>query len=193
MIPISQFDEATIVRNYFGDYVGFCVDIGCSNGVSLSNSFQLGLQNWKLLLVEASPIHFQGLLRNYIHRGNVQFVNGALWHERKLMKFNYNEGFYSSLIYKEEAGLFMAQYWVNTITPADLAAIQPECDFLSIDIEGADLLVFPSLMAAYPKCRLVCVEHAANDTIKSQWHDMFARYGFAILAETPENYIAKRV
>jgi len=186
---LSQFNEATIVDSFFGDYVGKFIDIGCSSGVALSNTFQLGLKGWHGLLVEASPIHFASLMANYIHRGGFQFVNAALWTERSLMRFHLNPYFYSSLLHKDEPGLFIGSYWVNTVTAEDLLSMQAEADFITIDIEGADILVFPSLIRAYPRCRLWCVEHANKDNIRQDWKRLFSIHRLKIVAETPENYL----
>lgn len=189
MINLSQFNEQQIISDYFGSHVGHFIDIGASSGVSLSNTFALGLNSWKGLLVEASPSHFQTLMSNYVNRGGIELVNAALWTERKLMKFHYNQWFYSSLIEKDEANLYQAHYWVNTITADDLKSIQPHCDCLSLDIEGADIIVFPSLMRAYPDCKLVVVEHAKDESLKRKWLAMFEEFGLKILAETPENFV----
>lgn len=191
-MPISQNGEAKIIADFFGSYVGYFIDIGAAGGVSLSNTFELGMKDWRGLFVEASPIHFYNLVSNYIHRGYFEFVNAALWSERKVMKFNLNAGFYSSLIPKDEQGLFMASYWVPTVTPGDLFYIQPNADFISLDIEGADLEVFPGLMEHYPDCKLICVEHGNNDAIRERWNTEFARFKLKVIADTSENYIAAK-
>ena len=189
---LSQDNESKIIAEFFGSHVGTFLDCGASGGVSLSNTFELGLKGWHGLFVEASPTHFANLVANYIHRGGFTFINAALWHERKMMKFNYNPYFYSSLIHKDEPGLFVAQYWVPTVTATDLSAIEPSVDFISLDIEGADIHVFPSLAEAYPNCRLWCEEHANNDTLKVQWQRLFTEHKLRIIATTPENYIVAR-
>jgi len=192
MTNLSQFNEQQIIADHFGSHVGTFLDVGAAGGVSLSNTFALGLAGWHGLLVEASPTRFAELARNYVHRGGFKFLNAALWTERKLMQFHWNEGLYSSLIHKDEPGLFTSTYWVPTVTAQDLKDIQPECDFLSLDIEGADMLVFPSLMEQFGGCKLVCVEHASKDQIKAGWLIMFQNFGWKVIAETPENYIARR-
>lgn len=192
MKHLSQFNEAEIIQTFFNGRVGKFIDIGASSGVSLSNTFELGLLGWHGLFVEASPTHFANLLTNYIHRGGFQFINGAFWTEHKLMKFHYNPYFYSSLIHKDEPGLFTGSFHVRTVTAKDLLELQPTADFISLDIEGADVHVFPSLIEAYPNVRLVCVEHAKNPSIKQKWNELFARFRFKIIAETPENYIASK-
>jgi FkbM family methyltransferase len=189
---LSQDKESEIVAEFFGDHIGHFLDIGASGGVALSNTYELGLKGWHGLLVEASPLHFQNLISNYTHRGGFKFLNAALWHTRELMKFNYNLGFYSSLIYKEEAELWAAQYWVPTVVADDLKQIQPQCDFCSLDIEAADLLVFPDLIKAYPDCRLWCVEHAHEGRLKNDWHELFRKYRLLVVAETPENFLAAK-
>lgn len=192
MTNLSQDNESQIISDFFGDHVGHFIDIGASGGVSLSNSFQLGLKGWKGLLVEASPIHFQNLASNYLHRGGFRLVNAAFWHERRVMEFHLNPFLYSSLIHKDEPNLYVSSYYVPTIIAEDLKAIQPECDCLSLDIESADIIVFPSLMEEYGDCKLICVEHAKDDALKARWLEMFTRYGLHVIATTPENFLAAK-
>lgn len=191
-VHVSQFQESEIILNFFGGHVGQLIDLGASGGVALSNSFELGLRGWRGLLVEASPIHFQNLVANYHHRGGFTLLNAAFWHERKLMQFHLNQQFLSSLVPVEEIGRYCASYFVNTVTAEDLKALQPIADFISVDLEGADLEVFPSLISAYPDCKLVCCEHAKDDALKARWHEMFERYGLHVIATTPENFLASK-
>lgn len=192
-VSLSQFNEVRIIENFFGGHIGQLIDIGAGAGVALSNSFELGLRGWHGLLVEASPIHFQNLCSNYIHRGGFELVNAALWTERKMMKFHLNSQLYSSLIAKDEPELYHAHYWVQTCTVEDLKVIQPEADLISIDIEGADILVFRQLIEAYPHCRLWVVEHAGKPLLRIDWQEMFEKHGLQILSETPENFVAQKV
>lgn len=191
-MPISQDNEFDIIKRFFGNSTGYFVDIGAAGGVALSNTFELGQLGWRGLLVEASPIHFQNLVSNYIHRGYFEFVNAALWTERKMMKFHLNPYFYSSLIHKDEPNLFIGSYYVQTVVADDLKQIQPQADLISLDIEGADILVFPSLMAAYPECKMVCVEHGRSEELKKKWVESFNQYGLKVYGETSENYLAVR-
>lgn len=192
-MPISQFNEYEIISEYFGCHKGRFIDIGASGGVSLSNTFQLGLNGWGGLLVEASPIHFQNLVANFIHRGGFEFLNAAMWTERKLMEFHLNSGFYSSLIQKDEANLYHSHYWVPTVIADDLWELEPEPDFISLDIEGADLAVFPSLLNRFPRCKLFCVEHANQPEVRKEWLALFENRNLRIVSETPENYIIEKL
>lgn len=190
---LSQNGEAVIIANFFGGHIGTFLDIGASGGVALSNTFELGLRGWHGLFVEPSPIHFANLLANYHNRGGFRFVNAALWRERTIMQFS-QRGLWSSLVHAGTVGSFDdSNYWVPTVTAADLAKIEPNVDFISLDIEGADTHVFPSLAEAYPNCRLWAVEHANNADRKQEWYHLFAHYDLKIVAETPENFIAGKL
>lgn len=189
---LSQFGESEIIANYFGSFVGSFIDCGSAGGVALSNTFELGLRGWRGLFVEPSPIHFQNLLANYHHRGGFEFLNAALWTDRKLMKFNLNSGFLSSLIASDEPERYQARYHLRTVTADDLKAIQPEADFVSLDIEGADIEVFPSLVKVYPDARLFCVEHGGKPLLRIDWKEAFDKHGLEIIHESPENFIVKR-
>jgi hypothetical protein len=62
-----------------------------------------------------------------------------------------------------------------------------------LDIEGADIEVFPSLAAAYPNCKVWCVEHGKDDALKLRWEQLFSQHKLRHIAQTPENFIVARV
>lgn len=190
---LSQNNESEIIANFFGSHVGTFIDIGAGAGVALSNTFELGLKGWRGVLVEASPIQFAQLLTNYHHRGGFQFVNAALWHQRMMMEFYLHPGFLSSLVPTDSMAPYLGRYWVQTITARNLWNIATpflgDVDFISLDIEGADILVFPSLVDQFPQCRLWAVEHGKDEVLKGEWQELFTIDNLRIVAETTENYL----
>lgn len=192
MTHLSQFNESEIILEFFsGNNTGAFVDIGAASGVALSNTYELGLRGWHGLLVEPSPICFAQLVANYHHRAGFKLLNAAVWTERIVTQFNLNQTFFSSLIPNDD-GRFIGNYFLSTVVAEDLKRIQEDCEFLSLDAEGSDLEIFPSLMEAYKDVKLICVEHSNKELTRLAWMDRFQHYGFTVLAETSENFLAEK-
>lgn len=73
----SSLDEQSVVRRYLDELViehKYCVDIGASDGVAMSNAFPLYRDGWDGLAVEYDAGKFSSLASNY---GNFSSVNLA--------------------------------------------------------------------------------------------------------------------
>lgn len=193
MYSFSQFNEQAIIEQFFGDEPhGYFIDIGAASGVCISNTFALALKGWSGLLIEPNPYHFITLLSNYNQmHGRVQLVNAAVFPIGGLKKFHYNATWPSGIL-ELGGSQYAGNYWLNCVTPQELVKIQDQCDFLSIDTDGADLIIFPEMIKAYPRVRLVCVEHIKDLKIKQDWGILFDKHGFKIVDETPENFLISR-
>jgi hypothetical protein len=70
----SNLDEQSILRRFLDELSigkGFCVDIGASDGVSMSNTLALYMNGWNGLAVEMDPAAFSALAAAYINFPNV--------------------------------------------------------------------------------------------------------------------------
>jgi hypothetical protein len=76
-ISYSNLDEQAIIHRYLNDLTiknGCCVDIGASDGVTMSNSLSLYKDGWNGLAVECSPNKFSSLASIYIDFPNVNLA-----------------------------------------------------------------------------------------------------------------------
>lgn len=191
MKMFSQFNEDEIIESYFGSQIGQFIDIGAAGGVVLSNSFALVQRGWNGICVEPSPVHFLTLLENHRYN-NVRLINGALWVEHGLVRFTLNSSWYSRLHSPAENADMVGSYLVPAVTAADLKQLQPHADFISIDCEGEDIVLFPGIVQAFPTCRLYCVEHGKSEAVKLRWRQLFVERGLRVIGETSENFLAGR-
>jgi hypothetical protein len=51
----SQNLEEQYILNYFGDYVGTFLDLGCNDCLTFSNTRALALKGWKGIFIDPSP------------------------------------------------------------------------------------------------------------------------------------------
>ena len=70
----SQNNEQDIILSYFQSRKGFFLDIGANDGVTLSNTYALQLQEWKGVLIEPSEEAFNRIKVRY----GVQKFNVAI-------------------------------------------------------------------------------------------------------------------
>ena len=51
----SQFGEDIVVQNYFGDFIGTYVDVGCFHPIKYSNTALLHKKGWKGINIDLNP------------------------------------------------------------------------------------------------------------------------------------------
>lgn len=178
MVDYSQHGEQQFIADYFGDTIGCCLSVGENDGVTFSNTKALIDKGWSATLVEPCTAPYAKLKR--LHRENklVDCINVAVGAKTGLTKI-YESG---TLLGKDDTSL------VSTIKPTEIARwrtagegqrvvefVQTEVmmgdfasllawskykqfDFISIDIEGAELDVLPQMDLVALGCKLMIVE-----------------------------------
>ncbi len=140
----SQRGDDGIVRRIFallGIEQGFFIEFGAWDGIYLSNCRALALRGWHGCFIEADVAKFKQLQQNYLHQACITSVNAFV------VPTPSSDG----------------------MTLDALAAIhfpEREVDFLSIDIDGLDLLIFESLEI---RPKVICLEGGFS------WHPRFTR------------------
>lgn len=77
----SNFDEEEVIGRWISELSidnRYCVDIGASDGVVMSNSFALFNRGWSGVAVESGPAQFVGLARNYVEFPKVSLARGKV-------------------------------------------------------------------------------------------------------------------
>jgi hypothetical protein len=117
---------------------GFFIEFGAWDGIHLSNSRHLFDQGWSGAFIEAQADRYQDLIRNYANSPNITCIREWVGYDRSQGK---------------TLDQIADQYFPNQ-----------EIDFLSIDIDGADYLIFESLER---KPKIICIEGGFS------WHPQF--------------------
>ena len=165
MDDYSQHGEQAVILSNCGE-PGIFLDIGANDGVTFSNTRALVDLGWSGVHVEPGIAAFSKLKENLpdsmAYRIAISDQDGeALFHESDKA----SRHMLSSLVDAEKER-WGASYGFGTITVktmtvqtflehADLSHI----DFLSIDAEGADLMIFLQFDLSGLGVRLCCVEH----------------------------------
>jgi FkbM family methyltransferase len=165
----SQNNEQDIILQYFGSRKGFFLDIGANDGITLSNTYALQLQDWKGVLIEPSEEAFNRIKVRY----GVQKFNVAIGTEDGHCTFHemgnhLNAGDVSllSTIKKTELkrwpGVEFKERMTEVWTYKTLLKHSPLkfFDFISIDAEGVDYEILEQIDLKYTD--MVCIEHNSN-------------------------------
>lgn len=169
MTRYSQNNEQDIILQYFGSRKGFFLDIGANDGVTLSNTYALQLQEWKGVLIEPSEEAFNRIkASNGVQKFNVAIGTEdghCTFHE---MGVHLNAGDVSllSTIKKTELkrwpGVEFKERMTEVWTYKTLLKHSPFkfFDFISIDAEGVDYEILEQIDLKYTD--MVCIEHNSN-------------------------------
>lgn len=185
----SQFGEHHFMNAVFGKKRrGYAVDVGASNGISISNTYHLEQRGWDVLCIEPNPLFSEELHKN---RKNVLTVAcGARRHTGNFSVYDIGGGNFEACsalkpereVVKLTKSKLVRKFKVEVCRLDDCleAAGFPYLDFASIDVEGgeADVLAGFNLDRWHPK--MVIVE----DWKGGQFRRFFCKHGY---------YIAKRL
>lgn len=198
----SQNLEETHILNYFGDYVGTFLDLGCNDCVTFSNTRALSLKGWKGVFVDPSPKAMERCKKLYNgHKGYyfypvaVSSHNGkAILHESGPLCTATDIGLVSTFHHSEidrfkrtvryesiEVKTFKWKTFVNRLRVKKF-------DLVSIDIEGDELNVLPHMDLS--KTKMVVIEWNSKTELKTEYEKYLQ--GFNLIYTSGENLIYAR-
>ncbi|MCB1671549.1 MAG: FkbM family methyltransferase [Gammaproteobacteria bacterium] len=182
---------------FHGKPNGFFVDIGAYDGVEISNTWLLEQLGWSGICIEPIPEIFALLDRNRnCSKYNVA-VSSLAAGEAGFVKVSERLGL-SGLQQQmperirkglEKQGLELEQVTVKTMTFGEIMRNHPQVglvDFLSIDVEGAELDVLESIDFERFRFRLITIENNAGravlqDTLERRGYRLFLDLGVDLM------------
>ncbi|MEI0559862.1 FkbM family methyltransferase [Brachyspira intermedia] len=157
---ISQFDQDFLAYLYFnGKRNGFFVDIGAYDGVDISNTYLFEQLGWNGICIEADPNNFQLLKKNRkcdcynlaMHSKSdekLEFITSSNASTLNVLKSQASDS-HIERMKSAENQKELKTIKVNSITFNDfMSRNYPDIkyiDFLSIDIEGGELIALKTI------------------------------------------------
>lgn len=194
----SQNNEEKIIANYFGQHKGTFLSLGENDGQTFSNVRQLALDGWSGLCVEPAPTPFEKLKKLYQKNSKVKCLQYAITDYSGKIDFfhsgtHLNNGDTDLISTTEPVELLrwpdvqFTKTSVHCLTFSELLKKTKfkEFDFISIDIEGAELKILPSINFTALSTKLVCVEY--NGKNKQLFNKIFS--SFTLIHQNAENLI----
>jgi FkbM family methyltransferase len=175
MSDYSQDGEQAVIIAHSGK-PGVFLDIGANDGVSFSNTRALVDLGWQGVHVEPGTAAFAKLKQNLPNACAFQVAvsdkdGEAAFHESDANSRHMVSSLVESELQRWNCYTF-ATVQVKTVTVASLLKLAKlsRVDFLSIDAEGSDLLIFRQFDLSALGVRLVCVEHNGRDITPFDTH-----------------------
>jgi len=200
----SQYNEDSLVADFFGSHVGTFLDLGAANGISGSNTRRLALNGWSGWMVEPLHCQFSELLENYRELPSVNLLNCAISSDARILKFTTDGHLSTGACWQverrktETPGL--SCHYLASITPASLWQLtgQRPFDFVSIDCEGLDQEIILASHQLLKDTRLLCYEMGRpngpyDPAYEASMHHAVSLLGFTrIIGTTTGNTLAAR-
>jgi len=199
----SQTGEQEFIECFFQGYQGSYLDIGAFDGVKMSNTLRLSELGWNGTLLEASPVTFKKLQKNYQERNikNCEIINKALVPNYWCKDLNFYESYIIEKNGKDTIGLgtfskeHLIKYpWINHVESIPVNYIKIldffnlygyEYNFISIDVEELNFeLVLDIPWANFTKLKLICIE---ADVESYRFHNFFEHFNFKFIAQRGAN------
>lgn len=201
----SQNLEEEKILEYFGDFVGSFLDIGCNDCKTFSNTYALALRGWSGVVIDASPRAIVKCRALYEGRKDIHIYPWAI---SKQFKNNDKAVLHESgsLIGRDDVGLVSTFHvhemdrFKKTVTydPVEVKTYKwktaynripiKKYDFISLDVEGDELNILPDMDLS--DTRLICLEW--NSVPNTKLH--FEKYldGFKLIYTSGENVLYSR-
>ena len=194
----SQSNEQEIILDYFGDYVGTFLDIGCNDGETYSNTRALALKGWGGSMVDASPKAIDRAKKLYEGNTSIDVIwaaisdmNGkAILHESDEHAGYGDIALVSSLDQNETRRWNKNKFTQVEVPMMDFATLMENTshyryDFISADIEGFEPKLLPQINFRQLETKMVCVEW--NSRNFDYFEKCFKAWDFKFYAENAEN------
>ena len=201
----SQNKEEEHILNYFGDYVGTFLDLGCNDCITFSNTRALAERKWTGVLVDPSPKAMERCKQLYKgHKGFYMYQYAISSHNGKAMLqesgplINSRDVALVSTFHSSEMNRFKTTV---SYTPIEVKTFKwktflnrlkiKEFDMISLDVENDEMSILPDMDLS--KTKLVCIEHNGSAEKKQAYLNCTTKYGLdKIIYESGENLIIVR-
>lgn len=201
----SQSDEEQHILNYFGDYVGTFLDIGCNDCLTFSNTRALALKGWKGIFIDPSPkamerckTLYNGHKGYYFYEVALSSHNGkAILQESGPLCSAADVGLVSTFHQAEmdrfkrtvkyepiEVKTFRWKTFQNRLKSTKIT----DFDFIALDAEGSDLEILSQMDIS--KTRAICVEWNSKPELKKDFEHYLD--GFKLIYTSAENLLYGR-
>jgi FkbM family methyltransferase len=197
MIDTSQNKETTFIRNHFGHgFIGRYLDIGSNDGITLSNTYGLYKDGWLGVNMEPSKAAYDSLCINQPKCININAAIGTISGKATLYESGTHLGTGDtslvSTLLPEEMNRWKKERFipvpVNVMTIDDICAKGSDIDLLSLDVEGMELEVLPSIRA-HLNITMAVIEW--NGRNRKEFDAIM--FGYKVIHSNGENLIYVRV
>ena len=185
----SQFGEDLIINNFFGDFIGKYVDIGCYHPIKYSNTALLHKKGWTGVNIDLNETSIN--LFNACRKNDLNIV--ACLSDKKEKVSVYMDSKFSALnsIHQDNSKIFKFKNYkkltMKTKTFSEL--VDKNFDFLNIDCEGNDYKIIKTIDLKKYKPKLINIEVSKEN--KDYIYNYLDQNGYELLTIKSLSHIFK--
>lgn len=200
----SQNYEEPFILGYFKNQAPASIsflDIGANDGLTFSNIRQLALNGCKGACLEPSPKAYAKLVENMRELPGVSCYNFGISDVSGEVEFHDSGNWVNSeapvsilgSLYEDQRRRFFGMEWdvikCNFITFEEFMNIHghSKFDFISIDVEGHDVIVLKQIDLRKVGCQLICLEHSGNDDTLRAFTEYCGSFGMSEVHRNIDN------
>ena len=186
----SQFGEDQIIKDYFGNFVGTYVDVGCYHPIKYSNTALLHKIGWKGINIDLNETSID--LFNACRKEDINIVACLSDKNEKVSVYLDSEFSALNSVNAENSEKFklskIKRKNIDTQIFSDL--IKKNFDFLNIDCEGNDYKILKTIDLKKYTPKLINIEVSENN--KKDIYSYLNLNGYEILEIKSLSHIFKR-
>ena len=185
----SQFGEDLIINNFFGEFIGKYVDIGCYHPIKYSNTALLHKKGWTGVNIDLNETSIN--LFNACRKNDLNIV--ACLSDKKEKVSVYMDSKFSALnsIHQDNSKIFKFKNYkkltMKTKTFSEL--VDKNFDFLNIDCEGNDYKIIKTIDLKKYKPKLINIEVSKEN--KDYIYNYLDQNGYELLTIKSLSHIFK--
>lgn len=201
----TQNEEESVILRYFRHQAPASLnflDIGANDGVTFSNIRQLALNGWSGACLEPSPKAYEKLVQNFRDYLDVKTYNFGISETSGEMEFHdsgnwvdcdYTPASILGTLHESNKERFFGMNWdvikCNFVTFEEFIQEHGtrKFDFISIDVEGHDLVVLRQINLREVGCQLICLEHSENEEFITGFSEYCESFGMREINRNKEN------
>ena len=163
----SQFGEDLIINNFFKNFVGKYVDIGCYHPIKYNNTLLLYEKGWTGINIDLNQTSID--LFNVVRKNDSNILACLSDKEEEVIVYFDNKFSALNSIYTKNLDKFGIKDFkkIKVKTKIFSNLVKDNFDFLNIDCEGNDYKILRSIDLKKYNPKLICIEISSEEDKKS--------------------------
>ena len=163
----SQFGEDLIINNFFKNFVGKYVDIGCYHPIKYNNTLLLYEKGWTGINIDLNQTSID--LFNVVRKNDLNILACLSDKEEEVVVYFDNKFSALNSIYAKNLDKFGIKDFkkIKVKTKIFSNLVKDNFDFLNIDCEGNDYKILRSIDLKKYNPKLICIEISSEEDKKS--------------------------
>ena len=188
----SQFGEDLIINNFFKNFVGKYVDIGCYHPIKYNNTLLLYEKGWTGINIDLNQTSID--LFNAVRKNDLNILACLSDKEEEVVVYFDNKFSALNSIYTKNLDKFGIKDFkkIKVKTKIFSNLVKDNFDFLNIDCEGNDYKILRSIDLKKYNPKIICIEVNSPEDKKSIF-DYLNTYNYELIEVKDLSYIFKKI